>query len=87
MIERQGKTAEEDRKEMKGVRKGDTERGQSRQRGRDRAEGKGAGSQTCRNSGLLRPVVSLHSPSRAPPPHHPIKAVAGRAFAASRFLE
>lgn len=68
----------------------DTERGQGGQRGGDRAEGKRGErvrQQTDRrNPGLPRLAVSLHSPSRVPPPHHPIKAVAGRAFA-DCFLE
>lgn len=88
--ERQSKTTEE----MKGVRDSDdsghrerTERAKGRRQSRGKERGKGVRQQTDRrNPGLLRPAVSLHSPSRVPPPHHPIKAVAGRAFA-DCFLE
>lgn len=71
MIERQGKTVKKREKGSGTVTTVDTERGLSRQRGGDSAEGKrekkeGA-NRPCRNSGLL----SLHSPSWVPPPHPP----------------
>lgn len=80
MVGRQGKTVQEDRKEMTEVR--DSDGGQRRQRGGHRAEGKGESAdkfpttQICRASGLPGPAVRL--PPRLQP--HPHQGCGGEAF-------